>query len=68
MISCLERMLAPLANKLGNQRHLQAISNGANRSEEHTSELPSRCSTSYAAFCLKKNKTKTTKTTKTKTD
>lgn len=28
MISCLERMLAPLANKLGNQRHLQAISNG----------------------------------------
>lgn len=28
MISRLEKILAPLANKLGNQRHLQAISNG----------------------------------------
>lgn len=28
MISGLEKLLAPLANKLGNQRHLQAISNG----------------------------------------
>lgn len=28
MISRLERLLSPLGNKLGNQRHLQAISNG----------------------------------------
>ena len=27
-MSKLEKLLAPLANKLGNQRHLQAISNG----------------------------------------
>src|ERR1044071_10017916 len=28
----------------------------ATRSEEHTSELQSRADTSYAVFCLKKNK------------
>src|SRR3546814_3235485 len=30
-----------------------------NRSEEHTSELPSLMRTSYAVFCLKKKKTNT---------
>src|SRR5210317_2603931 len=29
----------------------------ARRSEEHTSALPSHSETSYAVFCLKKNKT-----------
>ena len=28
MISRLEEFLSPMANKLGNQRHLQSISNG----------------------------------------
>src|SRR3546814_4890945 len=32
------------------------------RSEEHTSELQSLMRISYAVFCLKKNKTKTTPT------
>src|SRR3546814_6548203 len=34
------------------------------RSEEHTSELQSLMRISYAVFCLKKKKTKTTKTNK----
>src|SRR3546814_4866753 len=33
---------------------IQAAINGANRSEEHTSELQSLQSNSYAVFCLKK--------------
>src|SRR3546814_5098384 len=33
---------------------------GAARSEEHTSELQSLMRISYAVFCLKKNKSKTT--------
>src|SRR3546814_4649189 len=33
---------------------------GFDRSEEHTSELPSLMRISYAVFCLKKNKTTTT--------
>src|SRR3546814_8919253 len=36
---------------------------GAERSEEHTSELQSLMRISYAVFCLKKKKTKTTKET-----
>src|SRR3546814_3145572 len=35
---------------------------GANRSEEHTSELQSLMRISYAVFCLKKKKKKTSKT------
>src|SRR3546814_8204711 len=35
----------------------------AQRSEEHTSELQSRMSTSYAVFCLKKNTNKHLKST-----
>src|SRR3546814_1129322 len=35
------------------------------RSEEHTSELQSLMRISYAVFCLKKKKTKTTKTSDT---
>src|SRR3546814_7282430 len=35
---------------------------GHARSEEHTSELQSLMRISYAVFCLKKNKEKTTKT------
>ena len=35
------------------------------RSEEHTSELQSQSTISYAVFCLKKKKKKHTKTTKT---
>src|SRR3546814_2532667 len=34
---------------------------GANRSEEHTSELQSLMRISYAVFCLKKKKQKTSK-------
>src|SRR3546814_2870269 len=33
---------------------------GVNRSEEHTSELQSLMRTSYAVFCLKKKKKRTT--------
>src|SRR3546814_3805906 len=36
--------------------------NGEDRSEEHTSELQSLMRISYAVFCLKKKKTKTTNT------
>ena len=32
------------------------VQQGRQRSEEHTSELQSRVSISYAVFCLKKNK------------
>src|SRR3546814_6911138 len=39
------------------------FSQQALRSEEHTSELQSLMRISYAVFCLKKQKTKTTKTT-----
>src|SRR3546814_10374039 len=38
----------------------QAALKGVRRSEEHTSELQSLMRTSYAVFCLKKNKKKTT--------
>src|SRR3546814_2789680 len=37
-----------------------------NRSEEHTSELQSLMRISYAVFCLKKKKNRTTKTNKMK--
>src|SRR3546814_3604050 len=36
------------------------VSRGAQRSEEHTSELQSLMRISYAVFCLKKKKQKTT--------
>src|SRR3546814_4714952 len=38
-------------------RRMRSSTNGHSRSEEHTSELQSLMRTSYAAFCLKKNKT-----------
>src|SRR3546814_8816010 len=34
------------------------LTSGMSRSEEHKSEIQSLMSTSYAVFCLKKNKTK----------
>src|SRR3546814_9202262 len=37
---------------------ISGIRYGVRRSEEHTSELQSLMRTSYAVFCLKKNKTK----------
>src|SRR3546814_5188447 len=41
----------------GHRRHRQiAHPNGADRSEEHTSELQSLMRISYAVFCLKKKK------------
>src|SRR3546814_6579024 len=39
----------------------QRAADGPHRSEEHTSELQSLMRTSYAVFCLKKKKNKTTK-------
>src|SRR3546814_8166412 len=39
-----------------------ALRHIGSRSEEHTSELQSLMRISYAVFCLKKNKTNTTKT------
>src|SRR3546814_6283429 len=50
----------------GGRRHLLGVAhhddvvaagNGADRSEEHTSELQSLMRISYAVFCLKKKKT-----------
>src|SRR3546814_10115376 len=43
-------------DKLANQGLRQAIIVVPERSEEHTSELPSLMRTSYAAFCLTKQK------------
>src|SRR3546814_10813893 len=40
--------------------------NGGNRSEEHTSELQSLMRISYAVFCLKKKKNRTTKHNRTR--
>src|SRR3546814_2166933 len=42
--------------------HDQELSRTTNRSEEHTSELQSLMRTSYAVFCLKKQKNKITRT------
>src|SRR3546814_7033266 len=44
------------------RRHLPDRLSPARRSEEHTSELQSLMSISYAVFCLKKKKTKKVKT------
>src|SRR3546814_6765022 len=50
---------------LGLERFLDEIGRAALvRSEEHTSELQSLMRISYAVFCLKKKKTKTTSTKK----
>src|SRR3546814_9107617 len=38
------------------RKRLSSRSHGADRSEEHTSELQSLMRNSYAVFCLKKNK------------
>src|SRR3546814_3128604 len=48
------------------QRMLPPRFNRYQRSEEHTSELQSLMRISYAVFCLKKKKTTTKKTYKTK--
>src|SRR3546814_1780233 len=48
-------------------RQLEMGRNLAQRSEEHTSELQSLMRISYAVFCLKKKKNKTTTTNKTRT-
>src|SRR3546814_2664354 len=40
--------------------HAWSLTSGRNRSEEHTSELQSLMRISYAVFCLKKKKNKTT--------
>src|SRR3546814_8748112 len=45
------------AAKVGNERQLERCPAVAGRSEEHTSELQSLMSISYAVFCLKKKKT-----------
>src|SRR3546814_6839881 len=50
-----ERILTP---------ELLVGADGANRSEEHTSELQSLMRISYAVFCLKKKKKTTVKTNK----
>src|SRR3546814_5164600 len=54
------RTLAPLAGWMPDQvRH-----DGWNRSEEHTSELQSLMRSSYAVFCLHKNKQNTSQQSK----
>src|SRR3546814_3386356 len=47
----------PRPDGVHHQRADQSASDGAHRSEEHTSELQSLMRISYAVFCLKKNKT-----------
>src|SRR3546814_7287199 len=64
--------LRPIAPDAAAQKHLddgakQRLKKLAERSEEHTSELQSLMRISYAVFCLKKKKNKTTiRYTKTK--
>src|SRR3546814_982506 len=48
--------LCLLASRSQSAKH--GIENGGQRSEEHTSELQSLMRSSYAVFCLKKNKQK----------
>src|SRR3546814_8544095 len=45
-----------LRSKQSNTEELRIARSTASRSEEHTSELQSLMRISYAAFCLKKNK------------
>src|SRR3546814_7825080 len=45
-----------------------AVSTAGTRSEEHTSELQSLMRNSYAVFCLKKQKTTTSKSNKIRQD
>src|SRR3546814_9592926 len=47
------RMSMPLANRAYSNENEQTIANNTRRSEEHTSELQSLMSISYAVFCLK---------------
>src|SRR3546814_3841781 len=65
--SCVGLFYPDLARRPVQRRHLDCHWNGSSvdlyrdaRSEEHTSELPSLMRISYAVFCLKKKKTKTT--------
>src|SRR3546814_9932675 len=53
------------ANHQGRSQTLKLESRARNRSEEHTSELPSLMRTSYAVFCLKKKKQSPHQTTQT---
>src|SRR3546814_7259712 len=48
------------ASELDLDKVLEAISGGAARSEEHTSELQSLMRISYAVFCLKKKRQENT--------
>src|SRR3546814_2920277 len=50
---------------LGTDKRVAIVATGGLRSEEHTSELQSLMSSSYAVFCLKKNKKPYTRYTKT---
>src|SRR3546814_3368744 len=57
--------IGPLASRAARDKVMalvdQAVAAGARRSEEHTSELQSLMRISYAVFCLKKKKKKTTR-------
>src|SRR3546814_6329845 len=53
--------LFTVANGVDTETLLAKLSENQARSEEHTSELQSLIRTSYAVFCLKKKKQKTTK-------
>src|SRR3546814_10431315 len=55
----------PPRPRLRRRQRLAAPPQGADRSEEHTSELQSLMRISYAVFCLKKTKTRQTYTTST---
>src|SRR3546814_6608051 len=52
--------LGPNLTKEPARRTVHAFAGNRNRSEEHTSELQSLMRISYAVFCLKKKKKKTT--------
>src|SRR3546814_6399919 len=52
-----------VAAALRRRRHRPVLLLDAGRSEEHTSELQSLMRTSYAVFCLKKNRNEHTNTT-----
>src|SRR3546814_1092510 len=50
-------------DRLRRRRHREGRGRDRGRSEEHTSELQSLMRNSYAVFCLKKKRKKTTKST-----
>src|SRR3546814_3539550 len=67
-LSCRLNITAEERNHGNRVRNHNGGRTGANRSEEHTSELQSLMRTSYAVFCLKKKKRTKNRTTHTDSD